>query len=71
MGLGWQIITHNGVTIVDHSGSDNGYHTLAFFVPCKQIGAVIFTNGDNGPKVINEIVRTLYPDPVYDETTGH
>ena len=71
MGLGWQVFNHNGVTIIDHSGSDNGYHTLAFFVPSKQIGAVIFTNGDNGPKVINEIVRTLYPDPLYDETTAH
>jgi CubicO group peptidase (beta-lactamase class C family) len=69
MGLGWQVIVHNGVTIVDHSGSDNGYHTLAFFVPSKQIGAVIFTNGDNGPKVIHEIVRVLYSDPVYDATT--
>ena len=71
MGLGWQVFDHNGVTIVDHSGSDIGFHTLAFFVPGKQVGAVIFTNGDNGPKVINEIVRLLYPDPLYDETTGH
>ncbi|SEG65550.1 CubicO group peptidase, beta-lactamase class C family [Bryocella elongata] len=71
MGLGWQVFDHNGVTIVDHSGSDSGFHTLAFFVPGKQIGAVIFTNGDNGPKVIGEIVRVLYPDPLYDETTAH
>jgi len=71
MGLGWQVFDHNGVTIVDHSGSDVGYHTLAFFVPGKNIGAIIFTNGDNGPKVIGEIVRILYPDPLYDETASH
>jgi len=65
MGLGWQVIEHNGVTIIEHSGSDIGDHTVAFFVPKKQIGAVIFTNGDNGPKVIAEIIRTLYSDPVY------
>lgn len=71
MGLGWQVFDHNGVTIIDHSGSDTGDHTHAFFVPGKQIGAVIFTNGDNGPKVIGEIVRILYPDPLYDETASH
>jgi len=71
MGLGWQVIVHNGVTIVDHSGSDSGAHTQAFFIPSKQIGAVVFTNGENGPKVIQEIVRVLFPDPVYAETISH
>jgi CubicO group peptidase (beta-lactamase class C family) len=68
MGLGWQVITHNGVVIADHSGSDIGAHTLAFFIPGKKIGAVIFTNGENGSKVISEIVRILSPDPVYAAT---
>ena len=54
-----------GVTIIEHSGSDIGDHTVAFFIPKKQIGAVIFTNGDNGPKLMAEIIRTLYPDPIY------
>ncbi|HTW80637.1 MAG TPA: serine hydrolase domain-containing protein [Terracidiphilus sp.] len=71
MGLGWQIIVHNGVTIVDHSGSDPGANTHAFFVPSKHVGAVIFTNGENGSKVIGEIVRVLYSDPVYAETVSH
>jgi hypothetical protein len=71
MGLGWQIIVHDGVTIVDHSGSDTGANAHAFFVPAKHFGAVIFTNGENGPKVIGEIVRVLYPDPVYVETAPH
>lgn len=68
MGLGWQITIHNGVTIVDHSGSDPGVSSHAFFIPSKQVGAVILTNGGNGSKVIGEIVRILYPDPVYAET---
>jgi CubicO group peptidase (beta-lactamase class C family) len=71
MGLGWQIIVHNGLTIVDHSGSDSGVHTQAFFVPSKHVGAVIFTNGDNGDDVIGEIVRVLSPDPVYAATVSH
>lgn len=71
MGLGWQIIVHNGVNIIDHSGSDNGVKTYAFFVPSKHIGAVIFTNGENGSKVIGNIVRELYSDPVYAEIVSH
>jgi CubicO group peptidase (beta-lactamase class C family) len=71
MGLGWQVIVHNSVTIVDHSGADDGAHTYAFFVPSKHLGAVIFTNGEDGPKVIGEIVRVLYPDPVYAAIVSH
>lgn len=71
MGLGWQIIVHNGITIVDHSGSDSGAHAQVFFIPSKHIGAVIFTNGENGYKVIGEIVRVLYPDPVYAKTVSN
>jgi CubicO group peptidase (beta-lactamase class C family) len=71
MGLGWQIIVHNGVTIVDHSGSDTGVNTHVFFVPSKHVGAVIFTNGENGSKVIGEIVHVLSPDPVYAATVSH
>jgi len=65
MGLGWEVLKHNDETILDHDGSDWGVHTLAFFIPKKQVGVVIFTNGDNGSKVIREIVGLLYPDPVY------
>lgn len=71
MGLGWQIIVHNGVTIVDHSGSDTGVNTYAFFIPSKRVGAVIFTNGENGSKVIGEIVRVLSPDPVHAAIVSH
>ena len=71
MGLGWQVIVHNGVTIVDHSGSDQGVTTHAFFIPSQHVGAVIFTNGENGSKVIGEIVRVLYTDPVYAATISH
>ena len=56
---GWQVIVQNGVTLIDHSGSDPAAHSLAFFVPSKGIAVVAFTNGDNGHKAIIEIVRRL------------
>ncbi len=65
LGLGWEIIHINDETIVDHSGADLGVHTLAFFLPQRKMGVVIFTNGENGVKVIREIVQILYPNPVY------
>lgn len=65
MGLGWEIVKHNDETIVDHDGSDWGVHTLVFFLPERQVGVVMFTNGANGKKVIREIVGILYPDAVY------
>lgn len=71
MGLGWQVFDHNGAIVIDHTGSDAGDHSIAFFVPGRNIGAVIFTNGDNGPKVIGEMVRILYPDQLFAETASY
>ncbi len=64
MGLGWQVVKHNDVTILDHTGSDPGVKTVAFYLPEKKIGVVALTSGENGQKVIHEVVRVLYPDEV-------
>ncbi len=65
LGLGWEVTKHNGVTIIDHTGSNWGAQTVAFIIPQSQIGVVIFTNGNNGNEVEREIVGLLYPDPVF------
>lgn len=65
MGLGWEVLSLNGETIIDHSGSDWGVHTLAFFVPQRRFGMVVFTNGANGTKVIREIVALAWHDPLF------
>ena len=68
-GLGWRIVKINGTTIVDHTGADSDVKTFAFFIPEKQTGAVIFTNGpDVGHEIIDEVLGTLYPDRLYDAT---
>jgi CubicO group peptidase (beta-lactamase class C family) len=64
MGLGWQIIDTGSEKIVNHGGSDTGVHTYAFYVPSSQVGVVIFTTGENGSKVIRQIVEALHPDPM-------
>lgn len=68
MALGWQVMHFNNATILEHTGSDAGFHSLAFFNPSSGVGVVVLTNGDNGDKVANEIGRMLYPDPLFDTT---
>ena len=68
-GLGWRIIATDGRIIVDHPGADSDVKTFAFFIPEKQMGAVIFTNGpDVGHDMIDEVLATIYPDRPYDQT---
>jgi len=68
-GLGWRIVRINERTIVDHTGADSDVKTFAFFIPEKQMGAVIFTNGpDVGHDMIDEVLATIYPDRPYDQT---
>ena len=71
MGLGWQIIVHNGVTIVDHSGSDTGSEHHAFFVPLGMLVALFSPMVKTAPKPVEEIVHMLSPDPVYAATVSH
>lgn len=64
MGLGWQVLKLNGETIIQHGGADPGFRATAFFVPAKQSGVVVFTNGQEGRKVIREVTGVLHPNPI-------
>jgi CubicO group peptidase (beta-lactamase class C family) len=68
MGLGWEVEIVNGVKILNHDGSDWGVRTLAMFVPSQGIGVVVFTNGENGMRVIRKVVEALYPNKLYAAT---
>lgn len=59
-GLGWTIFGSEAEPIIMHGGGDAGEHTLAFYSPTKKQGAVIFTNGANGQKVIRDTVKELF-----------
>jgi CubicO group peptidase (beta-lactamase class C family) len=62
---GWTVYDTPDNLIVMHGGGDEGEHTLGFFNPVTRNGAVIFTNGANGQKVIRDIVEILLPDPSF------
>ncbi|MFT4831635.1 MAG: CubicO group peptidase (beta-lactamase class C family) [Psychroserpens sp.] len=57
-GLGWEILTgfSNDETLFLHSGKDPGVSTLAVFFPKSKNGYVIFLNGDNVNKVLEELL---------------
>ncbi len=60
---GWNVYHTADNVIVMHGGGDVGERTLGFFDPVNKTGAVIFTNGAKGQKVIRDTVKILYPDP--------
>jgi CubicO group peptidase (beta-lactamase class C family) len=64
MGLGWQVIKNlpNGEFALAHSGSDNGAKTVVLLLPKSKRGIVIFTNGENGNNVKNNILKASLPD---------
>ena len=61
-GLGWTVI--RGLPgeeyLISHGGSDYGVKTLAYFLPESKRGIVMFTNGDNGFSVINNIILSTF-----------
>jgi CubicO group peptidase (beta-lactamase class C family) len=60
-GLGWVVFDNGRETVMMHGGGDWGERTLAFFVPKRRLGMVVFTSGANGQKVIRDAVAMLYP----------
>ena len=64
-GLGWAAFKYKGETVVTHGGSDWGVKTYAMFVPERRMGAVVLTNGENGMKVVREVVGALYANEAY------
>jgi CubicO group peptidase (beta-lactamase class C family) len=62
MGLGWEVQHFDGAKILQHTGSDTGFRSMAMFVPESGTGIVILTNGDAGNKVIKQVVGLLYPN---------
>jgi D-alanyl-D-alanine-carboxypeptidase/D-alanyl-D-alanine-endopeptidase len=44
IGLGWHILTRDGLNVVWHNGGTGGYRTFAGFDPQRKIGVVVLTN---------------------------
>lgn len=61
-GLGWQI-QDNG--LINHGGDNKGFHCHAIASPKTKSGFVVMTNGDNGPKIIQQLFTLPALDPFF------
>jgi CubicO group peptidase (beta-lactamase class C family) len=58
-GMGLEIETIAGVTVVHHGGSVGGYKSDMFWLPDYNVGAVILTNSNHGTALDNAFLRKL------------
>jgi len=63
-GLGWRIVNNlpKGEYAIQHGGNDIGVATIIVLLPKSKRGVVVFTNGDNGLIICNNIVRESLPE---------
>jgi CubicO group peptidase (beta-lactamase class C family) len=58
-GLGWEIVSDlpNGEFTLQHGGSNMGVKTMCIILPKSKRGVVVFTNGENGITVYNNVIK--------------
>jgi len=61
-GLGWEIYRFGDAHVHMHTGKDQGLFTFAYFSPERRRGVVIFTNGENGARLVLPILDALKHD---------
>jgi len=70
MGLGWFIVKGlpDGEYAIYHMGGSPGVKAVAVFMPKSKCGVVVFTNGDNGFHVYNNIIKETFDagDTIYE-----
>ena len=55
-GLGWQVLLFEQENILMHTGKDEGVFTFVYLNKTTQDGVVVFTNSDNGYKIVLPIL---------------
>jgi CubicO group peptidase (beta-lactamase class C family) len=70
IGLGWFIIKGlpDGEYAIYHMGGNPGVKAIAVFLPKSKCGVVVFTNGDNGFHVFNNVIKEAFNtgDSIYE-----
>lgn len=62
VGLGWFLVNGipDGEYVIHHGGGDVGVIAVGLFLPVSKRGLVIFTNGDNGIPVIENVIKAAF-----------
>ena len=61
-GLGWEVFKFGDKTYLMHTGKDDGLFTFGYINLSDRTATVIFTNSDNGAKLVLEILDRLGKD---------
>jgi CubicO group peptidase (beta-lactamase class C family) len=64
-GLGWEVFKFGDATYLMHTGKDDGVFTLGYINLSEQTATIIFTNSDNGAKVVLPILDRVGKDRVF------
>ena len=58
-GLGWEVISDlpGGEYALEHGGNNKGFKTKGIILPKSKRGVIVFTNGDNGLSVCNDVIK--------------
>ncbi|MEM9840877.1 MAG: serine hydrolase domain-containing protein [Pseudomonadota bacterium] len=64
-GLSGVVFAYAEETVLWQGGGDEGERAVAFYVPERKIGMVIFANGANGAKLFAPIAELFYDNPDY------
>lgn len=61
-GLGWNVVNNlsNRGYALTHTGRNRGQNTIIILLPQEKRGIVVFTNGDNGDKVYENIISEYF-----------
>jgi CubicO group peptidase (beta-lactamase class C family) len=74
-GLGWEIVSDlpNGEYSIQHAGSSMGIKTMGIILPKSKRGIVVFTNGENGITIYNEVIKESLDEgqQILDFTNGN
>ena len=67
-GLSWEIVRNlpGGEYALVHGGTDNGVNTVCIFLPQSKRGIVVFTNGDNGKSIWENVIKEILGAEIFD-----
>ena len=62
VGLGWFLVNGvpDGEYVIHHGGGDTGVIALGMFLPESKRGVVVFTNGDNGIPILENVIKAAF-----------
>ena len=71
-GLGWFVGDYEGIRLVQHGGNTQGFSSSFGFLPGKDLGVVVLTNGQNtnafGTQVRNHVFDTAFDNVTPEQT---